>query len=351
MSASTLTAVLLAKILGGIGRALISAGVLVLLFAAYQLWGTGLRTDRAQDKLRDAFGAQVSELQKVTGVTLPPGLGGGGDSGAQAASPTGLSLAELAKDPKVQEYARTHKYQWGESIGKIVIPKIGADFWMIEGVELSLLSEGPGHFPTTPLPGQPGNAALAGHRTTWKAPFNRIDELSPGDKITVETLQGRFTYEVMPQDGGLGYFIVNPSNVSILEDKGDNRLTLMACHPKYSAAQRIVVTAKLVENPAEESPQSEPPPGFRPDAAIGALGADEQAATTQVATLAAGDDSARIPAIEFGAGAGALWLLVALLGHWKRRIKWPAYAVGLIPFGVLLWFCFENINRALPAGY
>ena len=97
---------------------------------------------------------------------------------------------------------------------------------MVEGVDLKYLSEGPGHFPGTPLPGQAGNAAVAGHRTTYKAPFNRIDELQPGDKIFITTLQGHFTYKVMAQapdqPGGpaLGHRIVKPNAVEILGRQG-----------------------------------------------------------------------------------------------------------------------------------
>ena len=69
---------------------------------------------------------------------------------------------------------------------------------MVQGVDLWLLDEGPGHFPGTPLPGQPGNAAIAGHRTTYMAPFNRIDELEPGDTIDVTTLQGTFQFRGAP---------------------------------------------------------------------------------------------------------------------------------------------------------
>ena len=77
-----------------------------------------------------------------------------------------------------------------------MIPKIGVDKIVVEGVGRNDLRKGPGHYPDTPMPGQPGNAAIAGHRTTYGAPFNRIDELEPGDEILVTTLQGPFTYEV-----------------------------------------------------------------------------------------------------------------------------------------------------------
>ena len=89
------------------------------------------------------------------------------------------------------------------------------------------------------MPGQPGNASIAGHRTTWGAPFNRIDELDPGDEITVRTVQGTFVYRVVEQDSGKGHFIVTPDRVDVLDQdftEHPNRLTLTACHPKFSAA-------------------------------------------------------------------------------------------------------------------
>src|SRR3546814_9958345 len=95
------------------------------------------------------------------------------------------------------------------------------------------------------LPGPEGNAAIAGHRTTYGAPFNRIDELVPGDEIIVQTIQGEFRYTMTEQ------LIVSPSQVDVLDDKGDNRLTLAACHPKYSARERIIVVAQL--DPAVEA--------------------------------------------------------------------------------------------------
>ena len=103
------------------------------------------------------------------------------------------------------------------------------------------------------MPGQPGNASVAGHRTTWGAPFNRIDELDPGDEITVRTVQGTFVYRVVEQDSGKGHFIVTPDRVDVLDQdftEHPNRLTLTACHPKFSAAQRIIVVAELVGAPA-----------------------------------------------------------------------------------------------------
>ncbi|MCY4193907.1 MAG: class E sortase [bacterium] len=146
----------------------------------------------------------------------------------------------------------------GSAIARIQIPAIGVDKTVVEGVRVGDLRKGPGHYPTTPLPGQAGNAGIAGHRTTYGAPFGDIDELRPGDQIIVTTIQGEFTYEVVPQGEGHGHFIVAPHQVEVLDqDFSDhpNRLTLTACHPKRSARQRIIVVAALVGDPAPTYPR------------------------------------------------------------------------------------------------
>ncbi len=198
------------------GRTCITAGTLILLFVVYQLWGTGIREAQAQDQLEDEFAEVLDEAGRPDHHDPPTTLPGD----PEPAPPI---------DPVPE----------GEATAHIRIPDIGVDKIVVEGVSLRDLKKGPGHYPETPLPGQEGNAAIAGHRTTYGAPFHRIDELEPGDEIIVETIQGEFTYLVTEQ------LIVSPSQVEVLEDKGDNRLTLTACHPKYSARQRIVVVAEL----------------------------------------------------------------------------------------------------------
>src|SRR6201999_1449639 len=105
----------------------------------------------------------------------------------------------------------------GDGEGLIVIPKIGLNMFIVEGVSKDDLKKGVGHYPGTPMPGQAGNASVAGHRTTYLAPFNRIDELSPGDDIYVYTKQGKFHYQVMAPKAGVGiehgpgWFSVLPS--------------------------------------------------------------------------------------------------------------------------------------------
>ncbi|MCU0267439.1 MAG: sortase [Acidimicrobiales bacterium] len=335
----------LSRILGAVGRTMIAAGLLILMFVAYQLWGTGLRTVQAQNALEDEFAARQAELQAqleqatTTTTTSAPTTDPGVTSTTSPADadPLAARYASLIGPPAP-----------GDPIGRITIPKIGSDFWYVEGVDLRWLQEGPGHFPGTPFPGQAGNAALAGHRTTYKAPFNRIDELSPGDLITVQTLQGTFTYEVLPQGEATpenppsGHYIVSPTQTEILDQvEGENTLTLMACHPKYSAAQRIVVKAKLVENPAPPTPPSVEPTQDNREAMLG-MGGEE---------LIGGQPTARGPALFWGALAAAVWLVAWAVGKRWRRLRWPAYVVALPVFLVPLYFCFENINRLLPAGY
>jgi sortase A len=135
------------------------------------------------------------------------------------------------------ERART-----GEPLGRLEIPAIGQRSVVLQGTGQAELRKGPGHYEPTSLPGQRGTVGIAGHRTTWEQPFRRIDELDPGDRVTVEMAYGRFTYSVEKTR------IVKPSEVSVLAAaRGRERLVLTACHPLYSAAQRIVVFARLAE--------------------------------------------------------------------------------------------------------
>ena len=163
-------------------------------------------------------------------------------------------------DPEVEALLPLLYPAPGEAVARITIPAIDVHEIVVAGVGTEDLRKGPGHYGSTPLPGQPGNAAIAGHRTTYGAPFGRIDELSPGDKIIVETLQGTFVYRVVQGSVHLsgqitGHRIVAPSAVEVLDDYGDNRLTLTSCHPEYSSRQRIVVHATLAGEPVVRLPR------------------------------------------------------------------------------------------------
>jgi sortase A len=127
----------------------------------------------------------------------------------------------------------------GEAIGRIKISRVGANFVVVQGTGTGDLQKGPGHYPDTSLPGLDGTVAIAGHRTTYLAPFRHIDDLKPGDQIVLEMPYGRFTYKVQRTR------IVKPSAVWITRSVGYPRLVLSACHPLYSASHRIIVFARL----------------------------------------------------------------------------------------------------------
>jgi sortase A len=128
----------------------------------------------------------------------------------------------------------------GDPLGRIVIPRIGARFVFVDGTGTPDLRKGPGHYSDTALPGEQGTVGIAGHRTTYLAPFRKIDKLRPGDRLELRMPYGRFDYSVA------GTKIVSPRDVSVLRHRSGDWLVLTACHPLYSAAQRIVVSARLV---------------------------------------------------------------------------------------------------------
>jgi sortase A len=326
----------LARVLGAIGRTCIAGGILILLFVAYQLWGTGIREAQAQRKLENEFEQRLGDA----GVTAP-------DESAQGPAPTPTPSTTGPPPPPAAE---------GDAVAHLSIPDIGVDKIVIQGVTLADLKRGPGHYPETPMPGQPGNAAIAGHRTTYGAPFNRINELDPGDEILVTTVQGAFHYEVSDQ------LIVSPSEVGVLDDFGDNRLTLTACHPKYSAQQRIIVVAALVGEPA---PASGTPPGAATGTIPGDGGtsggngsdsgnggdssdSDELSAGTIDGGLS-GERAAIWPAIALAVACALVWIAAWLLG--KLWSKWPAYLLCTPLFLLMLFFFFENFSRVLPANF
>ena len=271
-------------LLGAVGRVLIAAGLLILSFVGYQLWGTSFAEARSQERL-------VEEFKRTEGPAL------------EAIRPVP-----------------------GGAVGLIEIPKIGLDKAFVEGVGVAELKTGPGHYPKTPMPGQPGNAAIAGHRTTYGAPFNRLDELVAGDAILVTTAQGEFRYEVESAT------VVHPGQSEVLDPTSDSRLTLTTCHPEFSAAQRLVVTAKLVTPVA---PPTEPP---------------TTGPTTERDTLDAGlsgDPTARWPAFAWGLAAATAFACMQVGARYWRRL--PSYVVGAPLFLVTLFLFFENFARLLPA--
>jgi sortase A len=145
-----------------------------------------------------------------------------------------LELALASPPPRV-----LHKHPLrGDAIGAITIPRISLHRYVVQGTGTDDLRKGPGHYPSTPLPGERGTVAIAGHRTTYGAPFRHVDSLKRGDRIVVDMPYGRYVYRVQRLK------IVEPTDLSVLKKVGYNRLVLSACNPLYSAAQRIIVFAR-----------------------------------------------------------------------------------------------------------
>lgn len=297
-----------------IGLGLITAGVVVLLFVLYGLVGTNVAEARSQGHLRKAFAA------------IKPASS---DSPAIETSSGGVKALGLPEAPP------------SGAVAHLVIPKIGVDKIVVEGVELADLQKGPGHYPRTPFPGEPGNAAIAGHRTTYGAPFYRLNELAPGDDIFVTTAAGNFRYQVTDSK------VVSPDDVSVLDPTPDNRLTLTTCNPRFSATQRLVVVSKLAGLPLA--------PPITGTVSAGILGGGSSVVpapaqqSSSLGNLGHGNPAAWPPLILYGLAAVAVWVAVRVLGGRRRRWRrLEVYAPGVLACLVPLWFFFENVVRLLP---
>jgi sortase A len=204
---------------------LIVSGVLLLSDAGLTVLGqepvsaiyNRLQQDKLDGQLADLWGTPTPVERRALD-SLPDGE---------------ARLAFLARAAK-------RKAKKGQPVGRIEAKRIGLSKVFVEGTDTDSLRHGPGHYPANPLPGAPGTVAIAGHRTTYGAPFRKLDKLRKGDKIVVTMHYGRFTYEVERTQ-------IVPSNaVQVTRRVSYDRLVLTACHPLYSAAQRIVIFARLV---------------------------------------------------------------------------------------------------------
>ena len=189
-------------------------GAIILLFVVWQLWGTSISQHHAQSQLKSEFDALLAHHA----------------AGSHASKSTLISAATRVPSPGD-----------GTLVAEIQIPAIGVDQYVVEGTTESDLSKAPGHYIGTAMPGQAGNVAIAGHRTTNGAPFNGLGRVVPGDRIVLTTTSGQnLTYVVSgtPQ-------AVSPGDVGVLNYFGDNRITLTTCTPEFSASQRLVVVGML----------------------------------------------------------------------------------------------------------
>lgn len=152
-------------------------------------------------------------------------------------------LDEQIASPELQQAYKERKVATGDSLTRIKIPALGLDTVVVEGITPSALRAGAGHYPQTSLPCETGNVAVAGHRTTYGRPFGNLDQLKPGDTIELTTPIGGCVYQVSKDP-----FVVSPTDLSVIDPTGERSLTLTTCHPKGSAAQRLVVRATWVKD-------------------------------------------------------------------------------------------------------
>jgi sortase A len=205
--------------------------------------------------LFDALRARAAARRLLTGASVLLAIVGIGLLAYPFATNVyqGRLQTKLAIEFKKAETAKAYKAgttQIGDPITRISIEAIGLKpTIVVEGTGTSALRAGAGHYPNTPLPGEAGNVALAGHRTTYGKPFADIDRLKAGDEIVLETPIGRHVYKVSRDP-----FVVPNTDWTVISQSPEHTLTLTSCHPKGSAKQRIVVKATMVpEAPATTS--------------------------------------------------------------------------------------------------
>lgn len=223
----------LRRAVGVLGEVLITAGVVVGLFAVYTLFWTGVQTQSAQEELQGRFEA-------TDGVDEAPST----PDADEAAGPSD-EAAEPPAPARADAYAR------------LTIPRLGEEWaWIVvDGVDLDTLTLGPGHYPSSAAPGEVGNFAVAGHRATYGEPFAYLDRLQVGDAIVVEREGQTYTYAVTES------FITDPSDTGVLlavpgdaEAAPDEAvLTLTTCHPRWGSSERLIVHGELVSTGGERA--------------------------------------------------------------------------------------------------
>jgi sortase A len=295
-----------------VGRVVLVAGVLVLLFIPYLLWGTGLLTAQSQARLRAAFSTDQKLARSVPAKHLV--------APRADLNPEPPQVAPNTADPPV-----------GSPVGTIVIPKIGLSMVVIEGTDAAQLDQGPGHYPTTPLPGEAGNAAIAGHRTTYLHPFYSLDALAPGDAIEVTTLQGIFLYRMTQQQ------VVSPTDVAVVDPTPSPELTLTTCNPRYSASQRLVVHAALVASALAH-----------PDPAAVPVTVSRHSTTLPDAAPSKDWLAASLWAVAVAVLITGVWIAAR---RTRRGTRASVIVAGVLAWLVVVFFFFQSVAPLLPASF
>ena len=280
-----------------LGRTLITLGTLTMLFGAYQLWFTDSLQRSTQTEL-------TTEVRKY----LPSGT-------SPRVSGTATPLPRSA-DPGE-----------GHWVGLISIPAIALQQVIVNGTNVNDLRLGPGHYIGTPMPGEAGNVAIAGHRTTWGHPFRNLDKLRPGDQIVISTPRADVLYRVEWSK------VVAPTDLSVIGRSNGNTLTLTTCHPAYSASQRLIVRATL--------------------AAVGQLRHDNPSITISKTIKKDVPHHSKWTMLLWAAVTLALYLLTSRLVRTARstRLRIAVLVVALVVAVPVILTLFNAISWQLPAGY
>ena len=366
------------------GLVLISSGVLLFLFAIYQLFGTALITAQAQKGLENDLYTVTEELAsdefiqstftKLETITV-----------SEEVERTETVETEVSSSPfdnltaeEISALSNIVYKPQGEAIAQIIAPVMGLDSIVVSGTAVSDLRKGPGHYTDSAALCSTGNAAIAGHRTTYGAPFGDIATLKFGDEIRVNTPYGNCIYTVTER------FIVEPSDTWVVKDQGDNRLTLTSCHPKYSAAQRYIVVAKLTQTDVPYLPTQEEINELIASTTETAIVSEEVTTTetvdrdVEVATEVTetfrgeantviektntetegfgegldGDDGQLLAVILYGLVFFVLWYRIYRIANSEnkgKKFKYITYGVGTFPMLMAMGFWFYRVDLFLPS--
>ena len=297
-----------------VGKLFLLVGVVLILFIPYLLWGTDVLAAQSQANLRRELASQLAPGRADPAATTAPHT----STGAPALA------AHLGDPPE------------GTAVGTITIPAIGLSMVVVEGTGSAELRMGPGHYSGTPLPGEAGNSAIAGHRTTYLRPFYSLNALRPGDRIIVTTVQGTFTYRMTSS------LIVPPDDVSVVAPTTFPELTLTTCNPRWSATQRLVVHARLAASVLAS--------GVR--AGTSASERLSPAARRLDAAALSGHGGRWPSALAWGAG---VVVLAVALDEVRRRLPGARRAVaiagGVLVWLVVLFFFYGAVAPLLPASF
>ncbi|MBT0774030.1 class E sortase [Kineosporia sp. J2-2] len=318
----------------GLGRLLTTGALVVLLFVVHQYWVTDLRAAQAQEDLRRQM-VQAQGAGRPATARAPQAAG----------DPAEVRLSGIDVETAGPLPAGT--------VGLLRIPRIGMELVVLEGAGRGSLQQGPGHVRGTAVPGQAGNSVIVGHRTTWGAPFGKLDRLRPGDRIEITTDSGRSDYVVAAPDGqGLGreesgHLIIDPDDLGVLDqDRSRSRLTLITCHPRFSASNRLVVVADLAGEPDRVAGTASPQDGDR-----------ESLATTDFLAFSSPSASGWRDACAPAAAALLCWFVSGRLAVSRDRRRWRVVvravfwrglglALAAYPFSV----AFDRLAPLLPIG-